>query len=113
MVFGDNIEVDKAYGVDDTEDNETGYWNIMIISVMIMIILIPGDIFVSDNGNIDNKDNNADYANIYTRRAWMEEKLKSGHASAKLRTWDRSSSPVIWLYGFMLSLGEPFVNEKK
>ena len=31
----------------------------------------------------------------------MEEKLKTGHASAKLGTWDRSSSPddmVIWFY---------------
>ena len=42
----------------------------------------------------------------------MEEKLKTGHASAKLRTWDRSSSPVIWLYGFMLSLGKPSLNDQ-
>ena len=31
----------------------------------------------------------------------MEEKLKTGHASAKLGTWDRSSSPdnmVLWFY---------------
>ena len=71
MVFGDNIEVDKAYGVGDTEDNETSYWNIVIISVMIMLILVPVGIFGDANGNIDNKNNNADYANIYTRRAWM------------------------------------------
>ena len=25
MVFGDNIEIDKAYGVDDPDDNETSY----------------------------------------------------------------------------------------
>ena len=31
-------------------------------------IVIPGGIFVDDNGNIDSKNNNADYANIYTRR---------------------------------------------
>ena len=66
MVFGDDIQVDKAYGVDDTEDIEK---NIMIISRMITLILISGEIFGDDNGNIDNKNNNTDYANIYTRRA--------------------------------------------
>ena len=44
MVFGDNIEVDKAYGVDDPDDNETSYSKIMTISVMT-IQLIPGDFF--------------------------------------------------------------------
>jgi len=101
MVFGDNVKVDKADGMDDTEDNQTSYWNIVIISAMIMLILIPGEFFGDDTGNIDNKNNNADYVYISTRRAWMEEKLKTGHASAKLGTWDRSSCPdnmVIWFY---------------
>ena len=62
MVFGDNIDVDKVYGVDNTDDNETSYWIIMLILAMMMLLLIPGENLDDDNGNIDKKSNNTDYS---------------------------------------------------
>ena len=105
MVFGDNIDVDKVYGVDNTDDNETSYWIIMLILAMMMLLLIPGEIFDDDNGNIDKK------VIILImlislpgehecRRNWRRAMpaRSSEHGTGRLAL-------IKWLYGFMLSFG--------
>ena len=114
MVFGDNIDVDKVYGVDNTDDNETSYWIIMLILAMMMLLLIPGENLDDDNGNIDKKKVIILIMLISLpgehecRRNWRRAMpaRSSEHGTGRLAL-------MIWLYGFMLSLGKPSLNEKK